>query len=82
MCSHIIVRSYIGATHIARSTPKDRWVILMTHPRQVMFPCQWRARQRRMVTIGRLLVLCAGDAAALGNGIANIARCAVTQKNI
>ena len=24
MCSHIIVRSHIGATHIARSTPKDQ----------------------------------------------------------
>ena len=54
----------------------------MTHPRQVMSPPQRRARQRRMVTIGRLMVLCAEDAAALGNGIVNFARFVVTQNYI
>ena len=62
--------------------PKIECLILMSHPCQVMSPLQRQARQRPMVTIGRLAVTCARIVAALGNGTVHFARSAVTQKCI
>ena len=58
--------------------PKIECLILMSHPCQVMSPLQRQARQRPMVTIGRLAVTCARNVAALGNGTVHFARSAVT----